>query len=87
MPRGGKAGNGNARERDHVELVRKVALPSINMNNPHNMWTDRSQRLIYQTAWFDSKLTLNPKDQNARSYRNHSVVHDVIVRRVRTAHA
>jgi DNA-binding beta-propeller fold protein YncE len=39
-------------------VIRKVALPAINMNNPHNMWTDRSQRLIYQTEWFDSKLTV-----------------------------
>jgi DNA-binding beta-propeller fold protein YncE len=40
------------------QIARKVALPSINMNNPHNMWTDRAQRLIYQTEWFDSKLTV-----------------------------
>jgi DNA-binding beta-propeller fold protein YncE len=39
-------------------VVRKVSLPSINMNNPHNMWTDRGQNLIYQTEWFDSKLTI-----------------------------
>lgn len=38
--------------------TRKVALPKINMNNPHNMWTDRNQTLIYQTQWFDSKLTV-----------------------------
>lgn len=37
---------------------RKVSLPQIEMNNPHNMWTDRSQTLIYQTQWFDSKLTV-----------------------------
>jgi len=37
-------------------VTRKVALPNVNMNNPHNMWTDRSQTLIYQTEWFDSKL-------------------------------
>ena len=37
---------------------RKVALPGIEMNNPHNMWTDRNQTLIYQTQWFDSKLTV-----------------------------
>jgi DNA-binding beta-propeller fold protein YncE len=37
---------------------RKVALPQINMNNPHNMWTDRDQNLIYQTQWFDSKLAV-----------------------------
>lgn len=40
------------------DVERKVALPSINMNNPHNMWTDRDQKLIYQTQWFDSKLTV-----------------------------
>ena len=39
-------------------LRRKVALPEINMNNPHNMWTDRDQNLIYQTQWFDSKLAV-----------------------------
>lgn len=38
--------------------TRKVALPQINMNNPRNMWTDRNQNLIYQTQWFDSKLTV-----------------------------
>lgn len=38
--------------------TRKVALPQINMNNPHNMWTDKNQNLIYQTEWFDSRLTV-----------------------------
>ena len=28
------------------------------MNNPHNMWTDIDQKLIYQTQWFDTKLTV-----------------------------
>lgn len=40
------------------EPERKVSLPQIEMNNPHNMWTDRDQNLIYQTQWFDSKLTV-----------------------------
>ncbi len=40
------------------QVKRKVALPQIEMNNPHNMWTDRDQTLIYQTQWFDSKLTV-----------------------------
>ena len=40
------------------EVTRKVALPEINMNNPHNMWTDKEQKLIYQTQWFDNKLTV-----------------------------
>jgi len=40
------------------QVTRKVALPSINMNNPHNMWTDRNQNLIYATQWFDHTLTV-----------------------------
>lgn len=40
------------------QVTRKVALPSIKMNNPHNMWTDRDQNLIYVTQWFDHKLTV-----------------------------
>lgn len=40
------------------EPTRKVALPEIKMNNPHNIWTDRDQTLIYQTQWFDSRLTV-----------------------------
>ncbi|MDR4514396.1 multicopper oxidase domain-containing protein [Nitrosomonas sp.] len=38
-------------------IKRKIALPSINMNHPHNMWTDRNQSTIFQTQWFDNKLT------------------------------
>jgi len=39
-------------------VKRKIALPEINMNNPHNMWTKRDQSVVYQTQWFDNKLTL-----------------------------
>ena len=38
-------------------VSKKVALPSSNMNNPHNMWTDDTQSVIYQTEWFDNKLS------------------------------
>jgi YVTN family beta-propeller protein len=51
---------------------RKVALPQINMNNPHNMWTDRGQNLIYQTQWFDSKLTVFER-KTGKLLRNISV--------------
>jgi len=36
---------------------KKVSLPDYDMNNPHNMWTDDNQQVIYQTEWFDNKLT------------------------------
>jgi DNA-binding beta-propeller fold protein YncE len=42
------------------------------MNNPHNMWTNRNQTLIYQTQWFDSKLTVFNR-QTGALVRNISV--------------
>jgi len=53
-----KSGTATAVDTTTWQVTRKVALPQINMNNPHNMWTDRDQTLIYQTQWFDSKLTV-----------------------------
>ncbi|MFD2398135.1 copper oxidase [Prauserella oleivorans] len=38
------------------EVERKVALPEVNMNNPHNMWTDKDEKYIYQTEWFDDEI-------------------------------
>jgi DNA-binding beta-propeller fold protein YncE len=52
--------------------VRKVALPQIEMNNPHNMWTDKDQTLIYQTQWFDFRLTTFNRNTG-------SLLHDVVV--------
>jgi hypothetical protein len=40
------------------KVTKKVALPQINMNNPHNMWTDRDQTVIFQTQWFSNKLAV-----------------------------
>ncbi|HSA75712.1 MAG TPA: beta-propeller fold lactonase family protein, partial [Candidatus Nitrosocosmicus sp.] len=42
---------------ENWQVERKVSLPQINMNNPHNMWSDSSQQIIYQTQWFDNRLT------------------------------
>ncbi len=39
------------------KVERKVSLPQINMNNPHNIWSDSQQDIIYQTQWFDNRLT------------------------------
>ncbi|WP_370967158.1 YncE family protein [Amycolatopsis sp. cg9] len=35
---------------------RKIGAPSINMNNPHNMWTDKEYKYLYQTEWFSNKV-------------------------------
>jgi len=53
-----KPGTATAVDANNFKVVRKVALPSINMNNPHNMWTDRDQKVIYQTQWFDNRVTV-----------------------------
>lgn len=52
-----KPGTSTAVDVENWEVKRKVALPEINLNNPHNMWTDKDQKYIYQTQWFDKYLT------------------------------
>ena len=42
---------------ENWKVERKVALPQINLNNPHNMWSDSQQDIIYQTQWFDNRLS------------------------------
>ncbi len=56
----GKTKPGTATAVDVVNWVvsKRVTLPAINMNNPHNMWTSADQLVIYQTQWFDTKLTV-----------------------------
>lgn len=46
-------------------VKRKIALPRINMNNPHNMWPSHDQSVVYQTQWFDNKLTMINKKSGA----------------------
>jgi plastocyanin len=44
-------------------IKRKIALPQINMNHPHNIWSSKDQSIIFQTEWFDNKLTfINQSD-------------------------
>jgi DNA-binding beta-propeller fold protein YncE len=53
-----KPGTATAIDASTWQVSKRVALPEINMNSPHNMWTDRDQKLIYQTQWFDTKFTV-----------------------------
>jgi DNA-binding beta-propeller fold protein YncE len=53
-----KPGTVTAVDTSTWKVSKKVALPEINLNNPHNMWTDIGQTVIYQTQWFDTKLTV-----------------------------
>src|SRR5262245_144741 len=59
-----KPGTATAVDATTFKVVRKVGLPGHGthsgdgMNNPHNMWTDRNQKVIYQTEWFDHYLSV-----------------------------
>ena len=52
-----KPGTAIAVDASSWKVTKRVALPDINMNNPHNMWTNRNQTVIYQTQWFGNELT------------------------------
>ncbi len=39
------------------EIQKKVKGVEIDMNHPHNMWPDQTYSHIYQTEWFDKRLT------------------------------
>ena len=53
-----KPGTAVAVDANNWKVIKRVSLPGINMNNPHNMWTDRNQTVIYQTQWFGNELTV-----------------------------
>jgi len=55
----GKTKHGSATQIDAAswEIEKKVKGVRTNMNHPHNMWRDKTYRYIYQTEWFDKRLT------------------------------
>lgn len=53
-----KPGTATAVDGGTWALTKKIALPTTNMNHPHNMWTDKDQKVIYQTQWLDERLTV-----------------------------
>ena len=70
-----KPGTASAVNATTWELAKKVALPEINMNNAHNMWTDKDQNLIYTTQWFDNKTSIFDRD-TGRLIKNVEVGND-----------
>ncbi|QUC65612.1 multicopper oxidase domain-containing protein [Nitrosopumilus sp. K4] len=43
---------------DKWNIERKIALPDINLNHPHNMWTDTKNEVVYQTEWFGNEMAI-----------------------------
>ncbi|NWF74410.1 MAG: YncE family protein [Nitrospirae bacterium] len=51
-----KPGTAIAVDTNTWKVTKRVALPQINFNNPHNMWANRDQTVIYNTEWFGNNL-------------------------------
>ncbi|WP_246394028.1 YncE family protein [Pseudonocardia pini] len=53
----GKAKHGSLTKVDveNWTIDRKIAAPEINMNNVHNMWTDKDYKYVYGNEWFDNE--------------------------------
>jgi DNA-binding beta-propeller fold protein YncE/plastocyanin len=57
-----KPGAATAVDTSSWQVTKKFALPQVNLNNPHNMWTDRRQQVIYDTEWFGTALAAFDRD-------------------------
>lgn len=64
-----KPGTATAVNTNTWSVTKKIALPSVNMNNPHNMWTNANQTIIYQTNWFDRYLDVFNRTTGAFLWR------------------
>lgn len=60
-----KPGTATAVDVQDWTVSKKVALPEVNMNNPHNMWTSHDQTVIYQTEWFSNNLSTFDRESGA----------------------
>jgi hypothetical protein len=58
-----KYGSATAVDTATWKVTKKVfGTGSNSMNHPHNMWTNTENDIIYQTQWFDSKLSTIDRD-------------------------
>lgn len=51
-----KVGSATRINAENWNIERKIGAPGINMNNPHNMWTDKDYKFLYQSEWFDDEI-------------------------------
>ena len=52
-----KYGSATVVDTSNWKVTKKVFGDSVNMNHPHNMWANTEGDIIYQTQWFDSRLS------------------------------
>jgi len=53
-----KPGSITAVNTENWTVSKKFALPQIDLNNPHNMWTDRAHKVVYVNEWFGDKVNV-----------------------------
>ncbi|WP_312871887.1 YncE family protein [Amycolatopsis acididurans] len=46
-------------------IDRKIGAPYIDMNNPHNMWTDKDYKYLYQSEWFHDVVDVFDRNTGA----------------------
>jgi YVTN family beta-propeller protein len=47
------------------EMSKKFFLPSIDMNNAHNFWSDKDGKYLYANNWFSNKTTTIDRETGA----------------------
>jgi DNA-binding beta-propeller fold protein YncE len=60
-----KPGSITAWDTETWKMQSKWFGPSVNLNNPHNVWTDLEGKLMYSTNWFSNRLTVLDRSNGA----------------------
>jgi DNA-binding beta-propeller fold protein YncE len=63
-----KPGSITAYDAETWELTKKLFLPQINMNNPHNMAVSQDQSILFQNEWFSNKTTAIDRETGKHLY-------------------
>ena len=70
-----KVGSATRVNAENWSIDRKIGAPGINMNNPHNMWTDKDYKFLYQSEWFADKIDVFDRE-NGKFIRQTQVGHN-----------
>lgn len=63
-----KPGSITAYNAETWEMTKKIFLPQINMNNPHNMAVSADQKILFQNQWFSNKTTAIDRETGKHLY-------------------
>ncbi|MGH8990870.1 MAG: YncE family protein [Acidimicrobiia bacterium] len=60
-----KPGSITAFDTETWKMKSKWFGPSVNLNNPHNFWSDRDGQYFYSTNWYEKNLTVLDRSNGA----------------------